>query len=198
MGACATSKDPQGDRQPGFFDAMLGQNAYIKTFYKFTQKKRTQSEFDVVLLAELTFWSPEMRRAYITEKSMRFGFTEEEEKALAFEQFAEDESFYVFILAATTRNPNWNDFTNPESIWRLKLKSPGYPVELRPTRIEKVDYKSEKWAYFYPSSTRFNTIYRVYFPKENAQLPGDLQLSISGPRGYLNFSFEQAHMAPVK
>jgi len=153
--------------------------------------ERTQSDFDLVLLANVTYWSPELRKAYVDEMSSTYRMSEEETKALAFEQRSEQESYFVFILSAYTRDPNWNDFNSETSIWRVSLENPDGNIRVRPKKMEKIPYKNEVAAYFYKHMDRYNETYKIYFEREKLKNSPALRFLISGPRGRLQFEFKQ-------
>ena len=182
--ACQSSKNSSGH----FFDAVVGKNQYEELFYDWTKEKRTQSEFDLVLLAKLTYWPQELRKAYVSERTQAFDLSAEESKALAYEQLAEHDQFFTFVLTAISRDKNWNDFTSNNSLWKIVLQG-SEPIS--PARIEQIPYNDQVMQYFYPTMTRFGETYKLLFPKtpelKNAQ---KLKISITGPRGRIDFEFE--------
>lgn len=196
--ACS-SKNSTNNAQssPHFWDAVWGGESYSDTFYRWTKSDRTQSEFDLTLMSELTYWGDDLRRAYVNEYSKRFRLASDESKALAYEQLAEGESYIVFILSAATRYAQWNDFQGKSSIWRITLESLNGNTRISPKKVEKISYKNERAMYFYPTMGRFKETYKVYFDKKDFNSINEATFFITGPRGTLSFDFRLAQ-SPVK
>lgn len=197
LNGCSSSMG-ETSTNSNFYDTITGGSSYDSVFDKWSETARTQSNFDLVILANVTFWSPELREAYVDEMSSTFRMSEEESKALAFEQKAEDDSYFVFILSAFTRDPNWNDFNSDKSVWRLTLENQDSSIRLRPKKMEKISYKNEVAAYFYKHMDRFSETYKVYFEKEKLQSSPTINFIISGPRGNLKFNFKRSMGSLVK
>jgi|GEM_PF-4656025 len=173
-----------------FFDAVFNTNSYGEAFDKWTKRGRTQSDFDLTLLADVTFWNDEMQRAYVNEMTRRFRLTDTESKALAYKKLSENDGYYVFIISATTRHPEWNDLDSHNGLWRLSLENKDSSVRIPAERVDKVSYKNERARYFYRRMNRFNETYKVFFPKVKLMDAEEIVLHIAGPRGDLSFDFK--------
>jgi len=190
--ACAPRSDHGGR---SFFDPLLGKNQYVREFQEHTQERSVSSNFDIILKAAVTYWNTDLREAYIDEYSRSFRLSEEEQAALTLEQLAEDESYYVFILTAMTRDPRFNDFDKANSVWRLSLEDNRGRQTALAERVEVLTERAERNAHFYPSMSRFGRTYRVYFPKYELDDPETIVMFISGPYGSLSFSFDTPKQA---
>jgi len=172
-----------------FFDAIFLEHNYGRLFDQWTQRERTQSEYDITLLADVTFWNEYLQRAYVQEMVKHFRLTETEAKVLAHEQALMHENYFVFIISATARDPKSVDFASNKSLWRLSLEDVSGERRTGATRMEHISYRDERARYFYPRMNRFNETYRVFFPKHLLADQRELKLHISGPRGALRFQF---------
>lgn len=189
--ACSSkTSNYRSESDPHFWDAVWGGGNYSEVFYRYTKEKRTQSEFDLTLMAEVTYWGDELRHSYVNEFSDRYRLDPEESKALAYEQLAEGESYIVFIMSAATRYPQWNDFHGKSSIWRVTLETPNGSTRASPKKVEKVSFKNERAMYFYPTMGRFKETYKVYFDKKDFNQSGEAIFYITGPRGTLSYDFQ--------
>ncbi len=177
-------------RERHFLDAFFGADSYSEVFENHTLERRVHSEFEPVMTAYATLWDQDMRQAYIQEMSAQFRLGEDEQKKLAEEQLHEDETFFVFIVSAATREPDWNDLERKKSLWRITLEDEESNVQISPERIEVVSQKDERSRYFYQKMNVFNKTYRIRFPKDPLRGASPVVLHIAGPRGAIEFPFD--------
>jgi len=189
--ACTPGKNvSRSPKSRHFFDAFVGENNYGQTFDKWTQTQRTQSDFDLTLLADVTFWTTKLREAYVDEAAEQYRLPEDEAKALAYTEQIENEKYFVFIISATTRELKWNDLDSSKSIWRVTLEDKSQNMRVRAEHVQKLSYRDERSRYFYQRMNRFNETYKFLFPKYKMQKAKMLSLYIAGPRGQLVFKFD--------
>jgi len=200
MAACTPVKDvSHSPKSRHFFDAIVEENNYGQTFDKWTQTKRTQSDFDLTLLVDVTFWTKELRKAYVDEAANQYRLPEDEVKALAHTEQIEDEKYFVFIVSATTRELKWNDLDSSKSIWRVTLEDENQNIRVGAEHVQKLSYRDERARYFYQRMNRFNETYRFLFPKYRMRKARSLSLYIAGPRGQLEFKFDNPeHVAQAE
>jgi hypothetical protein len=179
----------EGQKPRYFLDAMTNSDSYSQTFRKHTRTDRSHSGFLPVILAHATFWNQTMREAYLAELAGRFRLDETEEKKLALEELAEDESYIVFVVSVSTGEPEWNDLHQKNSLWAVTLENENGSVRKSPQRIDLVSYKDERAKYFFQKMDAFNQTYKIFFERNSFQEATDLRLHISGVRGHLRFSW---------
>lgn len=196
LSSCSSKKSDPGERH--FLDSIFGEDAYEKVFEKNTQTKTTSSDLDVVLKADVTFWNDNLREAYVEEVSRRYRLPDEESSALALEQLAEEEAYFVFIVTATTRYQADNNFDQRDSLWRISLEDRDTKKSISAHRVELVSYKNQRARYFYKTMTRFGETYRVLFSKDELRDARNLRLYISGPKGSIDFDFEQVRRSRAR
>jgi hypothetical protein len=173
-----------------FFDPLKGRGPYATAFFDNTQEKTLNSNFDTVLQANMTFWNSQLREAYLEEMAKSYRMQDEELNALLMEQMAEDESYFVFIMTAHTRDPKLNDFHRAKSSWRLVLEDPTGKLSVRAESVERISEKNNPNAPFFQSMSRFGQTYRIRFPKHPLANEQKLKLFITGPHGSLPFEFK--------
>jgi hypothetical protein len=147
------------------------------------------SEFEPVMTVHATNWDQSMREAYIKEMARQYRYTETAEKALAEQQLKENETYFVFILSAATREPEWNEFERKNSMWRITLENESGSIQLDPEQIESISQRDEKSKYFYQRMDQFTRTYRVKFLKKDLHDTHPLKLHISGARGFVTFTW---------
>ena len=190
IAACATtSQRRRNPRQYNFFDAIWNDDSYSQIFDKFTQERQVHSEFEPVMTVYATYWSPRLQESFTHEMARQYQLTEEAEKKIAEEQKAEDKDYFVFILSASTREPEWNDFEKKPSMWRIFLESPDGRIQVDLDRIEAVSYKDERAKYFYKNMSNFGKTYRARFLKKDLAAVNMIRLLVTGPRGSLEYEF---------
>lgn len=189
--SCASKSDGSKEpRERSFWDALFGPDSYTSEFDRNTQRESVLSEFEPVMTVHATDWNQDMRNAYVQEMARQYRYTDEAEKALALEQLAEDQTYFVFIVSASTREPEWNEFDRKNSMWRITLESADGKIQVDPERIEVVSLKDEKAKYFYKWMSQFTRTYKVRFPKQSLRSVSPKKLHISGARGYVTFNWK--------
>ncbi|MDB5039118.1 MAG: hypothetical protein JWQ35_2646, partial [Bacteriovoracaceae bacterium] len=142
-----------------------------------------------VMIAFITDWDTRLREAYVKEMRDQFRLSDEAEKALAKEQLAEDEAYFVFIASIATREPSWNDLNQKRSMWRTTLENKDSTIQVDPERIELIPQKDESAKYYYRKMDTFNQTYKIRFPRAALKDAQDVYFHISGPRGGITVRF---------
>lgn len=186
--SCATKEDIQSPRERSFWDALFS-NSYTNVFDAHTKRESVLSEFEPVMTVHATQWDSTMRDAYVQEFARQYRYSDELKKKLAEEQLKEDETFFVYILSAATREPEWNDFDRKSSMWRITLENEDGSIQLDPERVEVVSQKDEKSRYFYQQMNNFTRTYKVRFFKKELRTTRPLKLHITGARGFVTFTW---------
>ncbi|MBN8554489.1 MAG: hypothetical protein J0L93_03510 [Deltaproteobacteria bacterium] len=190
VSACATtSQRRKAPRQYNFLDAVWNDDSYSRIFDKVTKEKQVHSEFEPVMTVYATYWSPRLQEAFTHEMARQYQLTEDAEKKIAAEQKAEDKDYFVFVLSASTREPEWNDFEKKHSMWRIFIENPDGTVQVDHDKIEAASHKDERAKYFYKNMSNFGRTYRVRFPKKDLASADMIRLLITGPRGSLEYEF---------
>jgi hypothetical protein len=191
--ACsAKSKRPRPPREYHFLDAIFNDDSYSKVFDKFTKEEQVHSEFEPVMTAYVTYWSPRLQEAYTHEMARQYQLTVAAEQKIADEQKAENDSYFVFIISASTREPEWNDFEKKNSMWRIFIENEEGTIQVDHEKVEAASSKDERAKYFYKTMSAFGKTYRLRFPKEALRQAKAIRLHITGPRGSIFFDFDQA------
>lgn len=186
--SCASRTSDRGPREHSFFDALFN-NSYTDVFDAHTQRQSVLSEFEPVMTVHATNWDQSMRNAYVAEMARQYRYSAEREKVLGETELKEDENYFVFILSASTREPEWNDFERQSSMWRITLENQDGSIQLDPERIETVSHKDERAKAFYQHMSQFTRTYRVRFLKKDLRNITPIKLHISGTRGYVTFTW---------
>lgn len=189
LSACSSKSSGRSSREYSFWDALFS-NSYVDVFDDHTTRKVVLSEFEPVMTMRATLWDQSMREAYVKEMADHYRYSEEAEKKLAEEELKENESFFVFILSASTREPEWNEFERQSSMWRITLEDEGGKIQVDPESIRAISQRDEKAKYFYPSMSNFTRTYRVRFEKKALHDLSPIKLHISGARGHLLFEWQ--------
>jgi hypothetical protein len=195
--SCSTrSPNSKAPRKYSFFDAFFSADSYSRVFDNYTEEKQVHSEFEPVMTAYITYWSPELQKAYTREMARQYQLTDAAEKKIAEDQKLEDENYFVFILSASTREPEWNDFEKKNSMWRVFIENSDKSIQVDPEKIEATSPKDERAKYFYKTMSTFGKTYRIRFPKKTLENSKGIRLHITGPRGSLEYNFDVEPQQP--
>lgn len=191
--AC-TKRSDSGSKS--FWDAFYRDSNYKETFERWTKRDQIFSNFDVNVIADVTYWNKELKEAYISAVEKDYRLSEEEARVLAEEQLAENESFDTFIISMKTRQNGWSKLGTDEPLWKLILENKSGNVQVHPKSIDKISYKDERARQYYLRMDRFSETYRVRFPKEYLREEEEIVLHLTGPLGALKFSFVRPQEGP--
>jgi hypothetical protein len=160
-GACASApKEPLMLQPAHEFDA----DDYERVLERWTRKDEVYDGLDSKLFVFATFHSPEFRRAFLLRHTDVYGKGSEEASRLMLTT-PEAEEHLEFFFSASTASPQWNDFAQKDSIWRITVEG---------DEGERVDGKVERLKttanlrVIYPYINDFARTYAVRFPRMTA------------------------------
>lgn len=160
LASCASQPEPLS-LQP---TKELTPEDYDEVLSNWTRKDEIYDGLDSKLFVHVTFHSPEFRRAFLLRHTDVYGKGSEEASRLMLTS-PEAEENLEFFFSASTASAGWNDFAQPDSIWRITLEGDDG---------EKVEGKVEKrkitanLRVIYPFITDFAKTYAVRFPRMTA------------------------------
>jgi len=169
---------------------------YKKALKHYTQSASVYSNFETVLLAKATYWGWSFRDAYADEYGYRYVLPAAAQSEMEARERSDWEMYHQFMLAAYTPNPKKNDFSKPDSIWRLRLYDSSGNVAA-PVVIKRVDHDDETLKEFFPYVDGWYRAYVVKFPREELELGSEqLVLQAASALGIAEFTYA-THKEPV-
>lgn len=123
-------------------------------------------DLDTILIADVLWFSPDIKKAYVFELRKKSRMDKDEEKTRLAEIELKGSEEIEFLMGIYTGEKSWNDFNKPGSIWKLRLVTPDGSSEA-PIKIEKIDLDQMPDSYFFPFLSEWKSVYRVIFKKSN-------------------------------
>jgi len=188
---CSTHESGN-DNERNFFDGFFRNDTYGSAYDKYTKTKMVQGDFENYFEAVITFWNLEMRKSFVREMARSYRMTEAETQVLESTELKENDNYYTFIVAASSREDRWRDLDRNDSLWRLTLENSDGSIRVRPDRIDLVSTKDDRSKFFYRSMNRFNKTFRARFLKKDLIASPKLVMHVSGPLGGVSVSFDNS------
>lgn len=139
-------------------------SGYNEALNKWTRSKKLYEGLETRLYINATYKSPEFREAYVERYAKSYQLDEDFKKALLERETAQHERYNEFFFTAYTPEDRWNDFANPDSVWRLYLDD-GMGGKIRPVSIARVDKSDPLLREFFPYFDPWSIGYVARFPK---------------------------------
>jgi hypothetical protein len=155
--ACASTPEPLSLQPTKEVQA----EDYEEVLGRWTRKDEVYDGLDSKLFVFVTFHSPEFRRAFLLRHTDVYGKGSEEASRLMLTS-PEAEENLEFFFSASTASPQWNDFNQPDSIWRITLE--GEDGERVDGKIEKLK-TTANLRVIYPYISDYARTYAVRFPR---------------------------------
>jgi hypothetical protein len=178
--ACAGSREPVSLQST----IELSAGDYGEVLERWTRNDRLYDKLYSVLFAHATFHSPEFRRAFLLRHRDIYGRGSEEARRLSLTSEGADEQL-EFFLSAWTPDVKWNDFAEPNSIWRITIQGLEPDAEPVDGKVEKIK-TTANIRVIYPYITDFAKTYAVRFPRATAS--GKPVITSSSPGFMLKIS----------
>ena len=145
-------------------DAIKPSLGYFDILPQMTRSKKVIEKLDSKLFVSATYKNWALREAYIVEYARRYQMDDNEKEKLKEMEKDSDEKFNEFFVAIYTPDERWNDFDEPQSIWKIYMEDEignrVYPLE-----IKKTDTGSPLIKEFYPYVDAWSSGYIKRFPK---------------------------------
>lgn len=157
--ACAPKLRPAslfGPSQP--FEA----KDYLSVLKTWTRSTKVYGSLDTKLFVDATLHSPEFRRVFALAFPDIYGQGGEVTRRELVDLSGGIEQYVNFFISAYTAETKWNDFNQPDSIWRLTLSS-DEGVVVSPAQIIQVKIDANLKA-VYPHIDGFDRAYLIRFP----------------------------------
>ncbi len=176
---------------------------YKRVLDRWTRTGRITKSFDMVLDASATFKSWDFRQAYIARFVEAYKITGQERDTMSDRELADARQTHEVFFSAATSKYEWTDFSEKNSIWRVKLID-DKQREVRPVEIRRVKDPHAHLETFFPYVQMFSKQYLIRFPTTldgQPLLTADTKsfvLRFAGPLGTLDlrWSTEGAPEAP--
>lgn len=173
---------------------------YSAELDRWTSHQKIYDGLESRLYITATYKSPSFRKAYVERYAKSYQMSEELQKNLIERELEQDEEFNEIFFAAFTPNDKWNDFSQPDSIWKLFLEDSS-GARLIPLSIAKVDSTDPLIREFFPYFDQWSSGYIVKFPKYTetgtepipSESTGFLRLLVTGilGKGQLEWRLKQ-------
>ncbi len=157
--ACAPKLRPAslfGPTQP--FEA----KDYSSVLKTWTRSTKVYGSLDTKLFIDATLHSPEFRRVFALAFPDIYGQGGEVTRRELVDLSGGIEQYVNFFISAYTAETKWNDFNQPDSIWRLTLTS-NEGIVVSPAQIIQVKIDANLKA-VYPHIDGFDRAYLIRFP----------------------------------
>ncbi len=137
---------------------------YFDILPQMTKSKKVIDNMDSKLFISATYKNLALREAYVDEYARRYQMDNNQKEKLKEMEEGLDERFNEFFIAVYTPDERWNDFNQPQSIWKIYMENEkGNRVS--PIEIKKADVASPLIREFYPYLDLWSSGYIVKFPK---------------------------------
>ena len=159
VSACAPKLRPAslfGPTQP--FEA----KDYSSVLKTWTRSTKVYGSLDTKLFIDATLHSPEFRRVFALAFPDIYGQGGEVTRRELVDLSGGIEQYVNFFISAYTAETKWNDFNQPDSIWRLTLSS-NEGIVVSPAQIIQVKIDANLKA-VYPHIDGFDRAYLIRFP----------------------------------
>ena len=127
-----------------------------------TRSTKVYSSLDTKLFIDATLHSPEFRRVFALAFPDIYGQGGEVTRRELVDLSGGIEQYVNFFISAYTADTKWNDFNQPDSIWRLTLSS-NEGIVVSPAQIIQVKIDANLRA-VYPHIDGFDRAYLIRFP----------------------------------
>lgn len=149
-----------------------GPSPYDDALSTWTRTAKVYRDLESRINVAATYLSPGFVEAMTAERVRVFAPTEAELAAWSRERSAEAARSEVFFLSVATRDREWNDLDQGDSMWRLYLET-DRGVKVPPERIVAVRGQPPVLSHFFPHLGHFAIGYWVYFPRYPAYRDGE-------------------------
>ncbi|MBI1911632.1 MAG: hypothetical protein HYS21_06485 [Deltaproteobacteria bacterium] len=137
---------------------------YQEVLNKWTSGIKLYEGFEAKLYMSATYKGPEFRKAYIQRYAAGYQLEEGYKNALLERELEQADKYNEFFFSAYTPDEKWNDFNQPNSVWKLYLED-NLGNRLSPVSISKVNNSDPLIREFFPYLDLWSTGYIVRFPK---------------------------------
>lgn len=137
---------------------------YEDVLKHWTRSRLVIRSFDTIIHFHTTYQSAEFVSAQAVLRSKHYRLTRGEHRRELQKRLAQVRAHHEFYFAATTNDPDWNDFDRDNSIWQLRLID-DKGTRVKPLRIKKLRVTQVHRTYF-PYTGLFYKAYRVIFPRQ--------------------------------
>ena len=176
---------------------------YRRVLDRWTRSGRITKTFDMVLDASATFKSWDFRQAYIAKFVEAYKITGRERDTMSDRELSDARQTYEVFFSAATSKYEWTDFSEKNSIWRVKLLD-DKQREVRPIEIKRVKDPHAHLETFFPYVQMFSRQYLIRFPQTldgQPLLTPDTKyfvLRFAGPLGTLDLRWSTEGAAEVQ
>jgi hypothetical protein len=187
--------------KPPPIDLSKGDRDYTPTDYpdvleKWTRRDKTFEDFDVNLSVVATYWSWDFTWAYAVKYAKIYGMNEAKAREHMQRILTDKQKHHEFFLSAATQEPEWNDFADKDSVWRIVLID-DKKNQLEPSDVELVSPVTTSHRTFFPHLKLFFNGYRVRFARKKKDGTSFIDektryfvLQIAGPEGKVRLKWK--------
>ncbi|UCD86653.1 MAG: hypothetical protein JSV01_02425 [Desulfobacterales bacterium] len=130
---------------------------------EWSREARIHRGLEVELIVSATFKSEEFRRAYAEEYAKAYRLTPEKKKQFVDDQLEAATRGHEFLMAAFVPEEKWDDFDQPNSVWKLYLVN-DQNERVEPVEVRSVRRQDAVTPHFFPYVTPWKSVYKVRFP----------------------------------
>lgn len=172
-------------------DFSIKHDAIIDTVKRGVRTEKIYRDLDTVLVADVFYYDPAVRRGFIDQVKAEGRITEEQSAQMSEELAKSEKSEAVFIAGVYTGDKRWNDFDKTASMWKVLLQdADGQWVE--PSSIERLKLNKMQDAWLFPFLTEWKFIYRISFPLDKLAGTKAYKLRFHSVVGEAGFSWDFA------
>ena len=141
---------------------------YNKFVTSWTKSGSIYDEMFNILKFKATYHSRELLQCQAQAYSKMMDFSIEDTKIKLNEIFELSELNHVFLVAATTADIQYNNFSESDTIWEIRLINKNMK-KFTPLDIEQIVNVTPELKFLYPQITKFSRVYRISFPKTDSK-----------------------------
>jgi len=147
-------------------------------------------DLDTILIADILWYKPELKRKRLIELSEKGRITEDEKMKMLAEIDKKEAAEIEFLAGFYTGEKKWNDFDSDSSIWKIRLEADDGTL-VAPAGIEKLDLKKMPDSYNFTFLTPWKSAYRIIFAKtENLSRLKSHKIGLQSILGEAEFIWE--------
>ena len=165
-------------------------DSFVQRAGKNIRSAKVYRDLDTVLIADIMWYDPELKRMHIEELSLEGRINEDEKRELLEEIAAKEETEIEFIAGFYTGEKKWNDFDKSSSIWKISLEAAD-GSQVAPSSIKKINLEKIPESHLFTFLTTWKTPYRITFEKLDrlAELKGH-KMELHSVMGQAEFFWE--------
>jgi hypothetical protein len=142
----------------------LESDPYRVVLQRWTKQQKVYRHFAAKIFVTSTYFSPELREAYILRRARVLGLPEARVRLLRDQHSRDAERYHEFLVSVYTGDRRWNDLDDAESMWRITLSN-DRGNEVSPVAVEREDARHGDLTAYFPYITVFQKAYIVRFPR---------------------------------